>query len=193
MPRFTHELLDQTALAPKAVAGNVKARIAQLLMMAAAERHVDEALRSVAPLLVLLYGREGGRDEARPFFVYLATTQEPEVIKEFGTTLQRHGLEKGDEIMATYAQELLAQGRTEGLMEGEQRAKVETVEGFLRVGVAWDVIEAATGLTEASFQAPCVPPFRGEGRAVVRGRAAASGKPTVTCRSASIHADSRLT
>ena len=38
-------------------------------------------------------------------------------------------------------------------MEGEQRGKVEVVEGLLRVGVTWDVIEAATSLTEAGFQA----------------------------------------
>ena len=38
-------------------------------------------------------------------------------------------------------------------MEGEQRAKVEIVEGFLRVGVNWKLIEAATGLTDAGFQA----------------------------------------
>ena len=56
----------------------------------------------------------------------------------------------------TYAQELLEKGRAEGLIEGEQRgeqcSKVEIVEGFLRVGMAWDVIEAATGLTETRFQ-----------------------------------------
>ena len=45
----------------------------------------------------------------------------------------------------TYAEELLAKGRTE--------AQVEVVEGLLRVGVTWEVIEAATGLTETSFQA----------------------------------------
>ena len=38
-------------------------------------------------------------------------------------------------------------------MEGEQRAKVEIVEGLLRAGVTWAVIEAATGLTEDGFQA----------------------------------------
>ena len=69
----------------------------------------------------------------------------------------------------TYAQELLAEGEAKGRAEGEakgraegeakgraegeQHARVEIVEGFLRVGVAWDVIEAATGLTEAGFQA----------------------------------------
>ena len=35
VPRFTHELLDQTTLEPEVVAGNVKGRITQLLMMAA--------------------------------------------------------------------------------------------------------------------------------------------------------------
>ena len=30
--------------------------------------------------------------------------------------------------------------------------QIEMVEGFLRVGVTWEAIEAATGLTEADFQ-----------------------------------------
>ena len=56
----------------------------------------------------------------------------------------------------TYAQEMLekgrAEGQAEGRAEGEARKQVEIVEGLLRVGVTWDVIEAATGLTEAGFQ-----------------------------------------
>ena len=44
----------------------------------------------------------------------------------------------------TYAEQLRA--------EGEAQKQVEIVDGFLRVGVTWDVIEAATGLTKASFQ-----------------------------------------
>ena len=48
----------------------------------------------------------------------------------------------------TYAQEFLEKGRA----ESEARKQIEIVEGLLRVGVAWDVIEAATGLTEAGFQ-----------------------------------------
>ena len=38
------------------------------------------------------------------------------------------------------------------LTQGRAEAQIEVVEGFLRVGVAWDVIEAATGLTETKFQ-----------------------------------------
>ena len=52
----------------------------------------------------------------------------------------------------TYAQELLEKGRAEGRAEGEARKQIEMIEGFLRVRVTWDVIEAAIGLTEASFQ-----------------------------------------
>ena len=53
----------------------------------------------------------------------------------------------------TYAEQLLAEGEAKGRAEGEARKQVEMVEGFLRVGVTWEVIEAATGLTETSFQA----------------------------------------
>ena len=82
-------------------------------------------------------------DERRRFVLYVMATQEHQEIETFGEALRRQGLEQGVEIM-TYAEELLAPGRTE--------AQVEVVEGFLRVGVAWDVIEAATGLTETRFQ-----------------------------------------
>ena len=85
-------------------------------------------------------------DERRCFVLYVMATQEHQEIETFGEALRRQGLEQGVEIM-TYAEELLAQGRAE--------AQVEVVEGFLRVGVAWDVwdvIEAATGLAETKFQ-----------------------------------------
>ena len=111
-------------------------------MMAAFGRHVDAALQLTAQLILSLPIR-GGVREANPFFVYLMTTQEREVIEGFQVALRHHGREQGGEIV-TYAEELLA--------EGEQRGKVEVVEGLVRVGVTWDVIEAATGLTEASFQ-----------------------------------------
>ena len=56
----------------------------------------------------------------------------------------------------SYAGQLLAEGRTagraEGEAKGEQRTKVQIVEGLLQPGVTWDVIEAATGLTEAGFE-----------------------------------------
>ena len=132
VPRFAHELLDQTTLDPDEVGGGVRGRITQLLMM-----------QMTAQLILSPSQARGGVDERRRFVLYVMATQEHQEIETFGEALRRQGLEQGVEIM-TYAEELLAQGRAE--------AQVEVVEGFLRVGVAWDVIEAATGLTETRFQ-----------------------------------------
>ena len=108
-------------------------------MMVAFGRHVDRALQLTAQLILSLSQAGGDADEFRRFFLYLASTQDREVIEKFGGALQRQGLQQGDEIM-TYAEEVRAE------------VQVEMVEGLLRVGVTWDVIEAATGLTEAKFQ-----------------------------------------
>ena len=141
VPRFAHELLDQTTVDPDEVAGGVRGRITQLLMMAAFGRHVDMALQMTAQLILSpSQGRGGRTPPLRPVRDGNAGTRGDRDIWE---ALRRQGLEQGVEIM-TYAEELLAPGRAE--------AQVEVVEGFLRVGVAWDVIEAATGLTETKFQ-----------------------------------------
>lgn len=147
VPWFTRELLDQTALQPEGVAGGLKGRITQLLMMLAFDRHVDTALQLAAQLLPFLDQAAGGVDEFRRFALYLMATQEYQVIETFREALRHQGLEEGDEIM-TYAQQLLAEGEAKGRMENQ----IEMVEGLLRVGVTWDVIKAATGLTENSFQ-----------------------------------------
>ena len=164
IPRFTYELLDQTALEPEAVAGNVKGRIAQLLMMVAFGRHVEAALELAARWALLLRQTEGGIDEFHRFIVYLGAVQDRDIVKTFGEALERHGLDlKGD--LMTYAEELLAEGRAagraegraeghaEGEAKGEQRAKAQIVQGLLQAGVTWEVIEAATGLSEAAFEA----------------------------------------
>lgn len=148
VPRFAHELLDQTTLEPDAVSGGVKSRITQLLMMVAFDRRVEAALDWAARWVLSLSQAEGGADEFRRFIVYLAAVQDREVIETFREALRRHGLEREGEIM-TYAEELLAEGRA----EGEARKQIEMIEGFLRVGVTWEVIEAATGLSEAGFRA----------------------------------------
>ena len=61
----------------------------------------------------------------------------------------------------TYAQELLAEGEARGEARGEAKGEVkgrikgqvEVVEGLLKVGVTWEIIEAATDLNDAGFQA----------------------------------------
>ena len=53
----------------------------------------------------------------------------------------------------TYAEQLLAEGEARGEAKGEQRTKVQIVEGLLQAGVTWEVIEAATGLNATGFEA----------------------------------------
>ena len=119
--------------------------IVQLVMLAA--YHPALAwMERVARLLGSLYSLppSGGINYVRIFVGYILATQEPEVAQSFRDVLQRHAPAVGDDLM-TYAQELLEKGRL------EERVKV--IEGFLQVGVEWSVIERATGVNEAQFQA----------------------------------------
>ena len=158
VPRFEHVLLDQTKLEPEAVAGGLKGRIVQLLMMVAFKRHMSEALERAAQAAAVM-APGGGIDDLRQFLAYLMTTQDQEVVETFSEALRRYGIDKGGEIV-TYAQQLLAEGeakglekgRAEGLAEGLEKGRVEVVEGLLRSGVRWEVIEAATGLNESRFR-----------------------------------------
>lgn len=159
VPRFEHVLLDQTRLDPGDVEGATMGRIVQLLMMAAFGRHVGEALERAAKLAASQVS-SGTVDHIRIISLYLFSTQEQATADAFGEALRRHGGGQGGEIMS-YAQQLLeegrAQGRAEGKAEGKeeglQRGKVEAVEGFLRIGVSWDVITSATGIDEPRFRA----------------------------------------
>ena len=143
VPRFNHELLDQTTLNPAAVGGEVKGRITQLLLMAPVSQDPEAVLDWAARWTLALSEVGGGIDERRRFIEYLAAIQDGALIDRFKEASGRHGLNLEEDIMS-YAQQLLA--------EGEARKQVEIVEGLLRVGVTWDVIEAATGLTETGFQ-----------------------------------------
>ena len=44
------------------------------------------------------------------------------------------------------------QGEAKGEVKSRIKGQVEIVEGLLKVGVTWEVIEAATGLNEVRFQ-----------------------------------------
>ena len=56
-------------------------------------------------------------------------------------------MNKTDEMIDIYG----ARRQREGRQEGELRGKVQTIEGFVARDVPWPVIEAATGIDEATF------------------------------------------
>lgn len=149
-PHFSHGLIDQSGMQPDEVQGELKTQLMQLLLMAA--YHPALAwMEQVAALLVSLSAlpSSGGVNYMRIFVRYLLATQEPEAAQTFREVLRRHAPAVGDDVMTTYAQELLAEGEAKGRTE----ERVRTIEGFLREGVEWSVIERATGVNEAQFQA----------------------------------------
>lgn len=163
VPRFEHVLLDQTRMDPGDVEGATMGRIVQLLMMAAFGRHAGTALETAAKLAASLVS-VGTVDYIRIIAVYLFSMPDKAAADAFDEALRRHQGGQGGGIMS-YAQELLeegwakgraegkAEGKEEGREEGLQRGKVEAVEGFLRIGVSWDVITSATGIDEPRFRA----------------------------------------
>ena len=64
-------------------------------------------------------------------------------------------MNKTDEMIDIYGarrqREGRQEGRQEGRREGELRGKVQTIEGFVARDVPWPIIEAATGIDEATF------------------------------------------
>jgi hypothetical protein len=148
VPRFAHGLIDQSGMRPEEVQGELKVRLMQLVMLAAYHptlSWMEQAARLLGSLSSL--ATSGGIDYVRLFVLYILATQEPEAALSFREVLQRHAPEVEDDLMTTYAQELLAEGRA----EGEIRTQVQVIEGLLREGVEWPVIERATGVNEVQF------------------------------------------
>jgi predicted transposase YdaD len=154
VPRFSHGLIDQSGMRPEEVQGELKARLMQVLLMAAYHPTVAW-MEQVAALLVSLSPLElsGGVNYMRVFVRYILSTQEPEMAAAFREVLRQQAPEVGEDLMTTYAQELLAEGEERGEQKGTMKTQVEVIEGLLREGVAWSVIKRATGINETQFQA----------------------------------------
>ena len=150
VPRFSHLLIDQSFVGPDEVRGTLQGRIAQLMMMAPF-RHRQEALRSAVHLLAELLPT-GDRDAVRTFVMYLLATQDRDTALAFVEDLGKAVSEPGGDMM-TYAEELIREGREEGLREGELRGQVGTIEKLVQAGVQWSVIESATGVDRDALRA----------------------------------------
>jgi predicted transposase/invertase (TIGR01784 family) len=107
---------------------------------------VQEALRLAAPLMAQVT-QTGGVNYVAVFVLYLAATQERQVVNEFAAEVRRYAPGTGGDML-TYAEELRQEGKIEGKLEG----KLETIESLLAVGADWELITTATGITEARFQ-----------------------------------------
>ena len=154
VPRFSHGLIDQSGMRPEELQGELKTQLMQLLLMAAYHPTVAwmEPLAELLGSLSLL-PPSGGVNYMRIFVRYLLSTQEPEAVESFREVLRDYAPAVRDDVMTTYAQELLAEGRAEGEQLGAIKTQVKMIEGLLQEGVAWPVIERVSGINEIQFQA----------------------------------------
>ncbi len=122
----------------------------QVLLMAAYHPTVDW-MEQVAALLGSLPSLppSGGINYERIFVRYILSTQEPEAAQLFREVLRQRTPEVGDDLMTTYAQELLAEGEEKGKVKNQ----VGVIEGLLREGMGWPAIERVTGVNAAQFHA----------------------------------------
>jgi predicted transposase/invertase (TIGR01784 family) len=144
VPRFSHGLIDQSGIEPGEVQGDLKARLMQLLLLAAyhPERSWEEFVVELLETLSEL-PPSGGVNYVRVFLLYLLQTQDRERIESFQDALRRHVPQVGGDLM-TYAQEFEERGKIKN--------QVEVIEGLLQESIGWDVIERVTGVNEAQFQ-----------------------------------------
>ena len=152
VPRYAHLLIDQTQVGAEDVRGELLGRIAQLAMMAAYRAGWAE-LQRLVPLLTEL-AQAGGSEDLHRIVVYIATTtREPKRWHRFAEAVRRQ-VPGGGELMNKTEEMIEIYGdmrEREGHQEGELRGKVQTIEGFVSRDVPWSIIEAATGIDEATF------------------------------------------
>ena len=65
-----------------------------------------------------------------------------------GERLRQEGRDQMRDEMRAVAE----QRHREGQREGQREGRLETIDGFLRAGVDWSMIERATGIDEQEYQ-----------------------------------------
>ena len=79
IPHLTYFLVDQSGIGPDEVQGEIRGRIAQLLMLAAYHEPVREALLAATQLLAQV-PQTGGLNYGHIFIRYIVATQEGATI-----------------------------------------------------------------------------------------------------------------
>lgn len=158
-PRLDYLLLDQGAGGLSTVVGSPLGRLVQYLMLALSgpESERASALERAVGLMRDLWSSERPHD-LEAFYSYVFHGREdPAMMKEVEAMLEEIEARGPDAELKSLGQLIWERGqrrgRSEGVQLGARRATVATVEGFLRAGVDWQVIESATGLDRGGFDA----------------------------------------
>ena len=98
-------------------------------------------------------GRDEMRDEMRAVAEQRHSEGRLEGQREGRLKGQREGrLEGQREGRLEGQREGRLEGQREGRLEGQREGRLETIDGLLRTGVDWSVIERATGIGEQEYR-----------------------------------------
>jgi len=149
IPDFGHILVDQSGIKSEEIKGALKARITQLLLLAAYHNEAKAKVFEILPELLMQIEQEptNGLNFPVIFARYLAQTQSPEDVEKLIERTKQLSAKIGGQML-TAAQAWTLQGEK----RGELVKEVEMVERFLKAGVAWDVVVNATGITQEKLQ-----------------------------------------
>ena len=129
-PQFKHLLVDQSQTGVGAVQGETLGRVAQLALMAAARHEVRAALEMAVQLMREL-DRAGQGERFRAVVFYVLHTQDKETLREFFAALRREVPGPGGDMM-TYAEELIREGRQEGVLKAGRRVVRRAIRRVVR-------------------------------------------------------------
>ena len=69
-----------------------------------------------------------------------------------GERLRQEGRDEMRNEMSAVAEQRHREGQREGRLEGQREGRLETIDGLLRTGVDWSLIERATGIDEQEYR-----------------------------------------
>ena len=92
----------------------------------------------------------GGVDYVQAFMDYIMETGPADTEQALDELIRRRAPELRGVLM-TSGEKLRREGRQQGRQQGRQEGRLEAVEGLLRVGIEWPVIESATGIGERAY------------------------------------------
>lgn len=165
VPRLRYLVFDQTRVGPEQVVGALRGRLLQLAMMHAFKQAPAETRERCVRLLAELKREpvRGGVDYVQAFLGYILKTGPRGTMQALDDVVDRRAPELRGDLM-TSGEELRREGllrgrrqgrregRQQGRQEGRHEGRLETIEGLLRAGVDWPVIESATGIDEQTFR-----------------------------------------
>jgi len=149
IPTFKHVLLDYSNKT-RAVKGDIKMQIAQLLIQAKYHRHFKDIIQLLEDLFPQLPYRPG-LNYQQAFFIYMAVTQKKDDVLTFIQKVKTKPKPKGGNML-TAREEWILEGEMKGKMEGKMEGQIFVINNLIQSGMDWNIIANATGVDQKGFE-----------------------------------------